>query len=147
MAAPKTLSQVFFNHLTKLSIQGNRRSCGKLEKTPRMQLYVSFNPADNTTVAAAITAMENSIRDVRAQMRKKKFNQTFKRINVITFPYWQTQNWGRLHKRSIPQSLFRSEPWTFQQYAIIISTQFYIIELNSYYSSEHETLLVTSEVL
>ena len=37
-----------------------------------MQLYVSFNPADNTSVAAAITAMENSIRDVRAWMRKKK---------------------------------------------------------------------------
>lgn len=90
MAAPKTLSQVFFNHLTKLSIQGNRRPYGKLEKTPRMQLYVSFNPADNTTVAAAISAMENSIRDVRAWMRKKKFNETFKRINVITFPYWQT---------------------------------------------------------
>lgn len=66
MAAPKTFSQVFFNHFTKLSIQGNRRPCGKLEKTPRMQLYVSFNPADNTTVAAAISAMENSIRDVRA---------------------------------------------------------------------------------
>jgi len=37
-----------------------------------MQLYVSFNPADNTSLAAAITAIENSIRDVRAWMRKKK---------------------------------------------------------------------------
>ena len=80
MAAPKTLSQVFFNHLTKLSIQGNRRPCGKLEKTPRMQLYVSFNPADSTTVAAAITAMENSIRDVRVSCIDEKKKNLTKRL-------------------------------------------------------------------
>ena len=36
------------------------------------QLYASFNPSDNTSEAAAVTAIENSIRDVRAWMRNDK---------------------------------------------------------------------------
>ena len=48
-----------------------------------MQLYVSFNPADNTTVAAAITAMENSIRDVRAKMRKKNLTKRLKESMLL----------------------------------------------------------------
>ena len=45
-----------------------------------MQLYVSFNPADNTTVAAAITAMENSIRDVRVSCIDEKKKNLTKRL-------------------------------------------------------------------
>ena len=33
------------------------------------QLHVSFNPADNTSEAAAVTAIGNSVRDVREWIR------------------------------------------------------------------------------
>ena len=36
------------------------------------QLYISFNPVDNTSEADAVIAIENCIRDVRAWMRDDK---------------------------------------------------------------------------
>ncbi|KAL9956581.1 hypothetical protein ACROYT_G038075 [Oculina patagonica] len=36
------------------------------------QLYISFNPVDNTSEAEAVTAIENCIQDVRAWMRDDK---------------------------------------------------------------------------
>ena len=39
------------------------------------QLYISFNPVDNTSEANAVIAIENCIGDVRAWMRDDKLNQ------------------------------------------------------------------------